>query len=251
MPSPAITIVGQLQNFLGAADTAALLRVRLCGFGSTIPRVSGTSLLVDIDVTPTLPGDGSFSFTPWGNDVITPGPNVTFYTVTFIPSSGGVTKTIAYQFTGSGTQDLSQLPQYTGGGGSITPPPPNAVVTNPPGGAQQTISGVLSANFIGSFVGTLGVNTPATSATPQFDMTKGTKQKYTLTSNIVPTFINLQDGQPVVLIFAQDGTGGRTVTYPANVKNAEPPDPTANAVSYQFGFTDGANIIMISGQAVV
>jgi hypothetical protein len=173
---------------------------------------------------------------------------VTFYSIALKPGTGGTLKVFNYQFTGSGTQDLSQMTPYTGSS-SITPPPPNAVVTNPSG--QQTISTFpLSALFIGSFIGTLGVNVPTTGPTPAFDLSKGSKQKYTLTTNISPTFINTQDGQLVILIFVQDGTGGRTVTFPGNVIGAMSQDPTANAITAQIFITDGSNLLALGGGTV-
>lgn len=56
----------------------------------------------------------------------------------------------------------------------------------------------------------------------------------TLSANISPTVTNVvSPGQRVTFIFTQDGTGGRTVTWPGNVLGGGDVDPTPGAVSIQ------------------
>lgn len=136
MPSPTVTITFKLQDIGGGSDAAAQLVVTLCNYGNAVPRVAGTSILADVVLTPAVAGDGTGSFTPWGNDVITPGPNVTFYMVQVKNAQGGVIQANAYQFGGSGSFDLSSLAPMTAPSAPVVS---NAVVTNPTG--TQTIIG--------------------------------------------------------------------------------------------------------------
>lgn len=54
--------------------------------------------------------------------------------------------------------------------------------------------------------------------TSSVDWNSGNVQQITLSSNTTFTFANGQAGGEYKLILTQDGTGGRTVTWPANVK---------------------------------
>ncbi len=64
----------------------------------------------------------------------------------------------------------------------------------------------------------------AFSTTPAFTRSNGRVQTLTLTDNITPTLPvtanTLQAGERMTLILTQDGTGGRTVTWPSNFKKA-------------------------------
>jgi len=62
----------------------------------------------------------------------------------------------------------------------------------------------------------------------------------TLTGNTTLTVTNALPGQLVIMNFIQDGTGGRTVGFPANVNDAGTPDPTAGASCSQL-FRVGSN----------
>lgn len=240
----AITITGTLKTILGAADPGATLRVTLCNFGPNPPRVSGSGILVDVDVPVAVAGDGTFSFSPIGNDVIIPGPNITYYTVAFQPSTGGILKVIAYQFTGSGSFDLSTLAPF---GGPGTPPvvPTNAVITNP-SGLQSIATFALRTRLA------LPGNNVAFSANPVFDATQGTRFDLTLTGNVASsTLINTVDGEIVVFDLKQDATGGRTFTWPANVSGAFGIDPTANKRSIQAFIQIGATFFPFGPMMVI
>lgn len=139
MPTPNCIIKGYLQDFLGNADPGGSMNIVLCNYGANMPKVANIGLLVETQITVNAnPADGSFRFPIWGNDVITPGPNQTFYQIQFKNKQGGVVQTAIYQFAGSASeQDLSVLAPL------ISIPiavfPPTAVLTNPPG--QQKIVG--------------------------------------------------------------------------------------------------------------
>lgn len=247
MSVPQILLIFHLQDILGNINQGSVVFTLIYPPGIINPggiaRVPGTALVVNFVQEVFSDVTGFCSINIWGNDLLTPGPNGSFYALTFKDDQGSTICTIPYQFTGAGTQDLSNLAPFSGAP-SITPAPPNAVVTNPSG--QQTIVGFpLSANFIGQFIGSFGGNVPANSATPQFDLSKGSKQRYVMTSNISPTFINLQDGQEIVLILIQDGVGNRVVTFPGNVINAQSPDPGANVRTIQKLVVDGTNLYAV------
>lgn len=53
--------------------------------------------------------------------------------------------------------------------------------------------------------------------------------------------INGVDGQVISIIFRQDATGTRTVTYPSNVKGGTAPSAGANSSSAQSFVYDAAN----------
>lgn len=106
--SPVITITGKIQDFLGNNAVNATVSVRLVNYGSDNPRVPGSCLISDPWVPVTLDGSGGFSFTPIGNDVIV--PSSTYYELKFTADNANTaSRTTPYQFTGSGTQELSQI----------------------------------------------------------------------------------------------------------------------------------------------
>lgn len=228
--SPQITVTGTLLDLFGSLVNDGVLVVQLCGYGA-VPRVAGTALVArtaPLEIDCPL---GLFSFQLWGNDVITPAG--TFYTIAVKDDNGNMVQMNAYQFLGAGTVDLSTVAPYD-------PPSPgltvlNPVVTNPAG--LQTINGSLTIN------GTLTVNGPfsfgslitvAFTATPAFNAGAGSIFDMTLTGNVTSsTLVNAQPGQTVRFIIVQDGVGGRTFAWPANIINPDLIDPSPNAICVQ------------------
>jgi hypothetical protein len=76
------------------------------------------------------------------------------------------------------------------------------------------------------------INTSATGATT-LDASQGNAFAFTLTGNITLTITNPSDGQEITILFKQDATGSRSVTWPANVKGNMTVSGTANSVSQQ------------------
>lgn len=79
-------------------------------------------------------------------------------------------------------------------------------------------------------------------ATP--DWQRARNIKYTLTANCTFTFLAVGAQRPgtlVTLKLVQDGTGGRTVTWPAAVKNSPPVDLTASSTTIITFYYDGSN----------
>lgn len=239
MSVPAITLTGTLQDIFGSADSGCFIVFTLCGYGSSLPRINGTSLLAKTAPIPVACPAGTFSVFLWGNDVIT--PSGTFYQVTLLDDQENVIQTAAYQFTGSGTLDLSTQAPYLPP--SALPFSPNAVVTNPAGGATQTIAGGLNINGNVTITGNLTVTgatsfggqvTVPFSSTPVFNAAQGSVFKITLTGNVTSsTLINAIASQLIVFDIVQDGTGGRTFVWPTNVVNAAAVNSAANGKTVQ------------------
>lgn len=81
-----------------------------------------------------------------------------------------------------------------------------------------------------------GIVTVAYSATPVFNAATGGAFKITLGGNVTSsTFANGTQGPSIVAFrIVQDGTGGRTFVWPANVRNGGTPNPGANSRSVQL-----------------
>lgn len=76
-------------------------------------------------------------------------------------------------------------------------------------------------------------------AAATIDWSNGDTQKITLTDNCTLTFSNVKEGQYLTLYVIQDGTGSRTLTYPAGTKHVDGSAPdlsTAAAAKDILGF---------------
>lgn len=110
--SPQITLTANLESIAGGSAEAGYLRITLCGYGPQLPSVPGTCMLADAGVPQLVgPQNGStpLSVQLFGNDVIMPGN--TFYEVALLDADQNVIQTGMYSLTGSGSFDLSQVPQ--------------------------------------------------------------------------------------------------------------------------------------------
>lgn len=186
-----ITISAKLDSILGGTALGGYLRITLCGFGNTVPVVPGTGVIADAGVPQIVgpqTGSGPLTQQVWGNDVIT--PVNTFYEVAVLDQNRNVVSCAAYQFTGSGTIDLS----------TATPFDPAA----PP---------LVASNYI--------VVTP--SANPAFAPTYQsliTIFDLTLTGDVASsTLSTFQRGSLIQFIVSQDSVGGHNFAWPSNVKN--------------------------------
>ena len=96
-----------------------------------------------------------------------------------------------------------------------------------------TMQGVL-ANLITS--ADINGNLVSVAYAPSVVFNCGTNNGFqiTLTGNVTSsTFSGMAVGQEITLGILQDGSGGRTFTWPTGVNNAGTPDPTPNALSVQ------------------
>lgn len=112
--TPQITLTANLESILAGAETGGYLRITLCGSGPVIPAVPGTCVLADATIPQIIgPQVGStpLSIELYGNDVIVPGPDVTFYEIAVLDDDQNVIQAGNYRFDGAGTIDLSEAAQ--------------------------------------------------------------------------------------------------------------------------------------------
>ena len=67
-----------------------------------------------------------------------------------------------------------------------------------------------------------------------------------MTANISPTFSGSVAGDEVTVVLVQDGTGGRTVTWPTNV-DAQTPQPVgtlSTKTTFKFIY-DGSHYLLL------
>ena len=112
-PTPQITLTATLIDFsgvaIGTAANPAYLRISLAGYGQRPPEVPGAGSIAKVA---SWPGDFPFTGTMltiplWGNDVIVPGPDVTYYAISVLDTNKNVLQTACYRFDGTQTIDLS------------------------------------------------------------------------------------------------------------------------------------------------
>jgi hypothetical protein len=217
MATPNITLTGNLKDIFGAAATDGHVLFQLCNYGSYLPRVLGTAVLA-----PTAPdkvavdGSGHFSKTLWGNDQISPAG--TYYTIQILDGEGNIIQTGAYEFSGApATYDLSALTPI---GPTPTPPSPPTPVPS----ALLYTHVTFDAAAVFDAQETEGIIT----------------FKMDLTADLTaPTLVNLIPGQFINFTFQQDGVGGHTVTWPANVFGGGIVDNRANKRTSQLFYVDG------------
>ncbi|MDP9113432.1 MAG: hypothetical protein M3O20_07095 [Acidobacteriota bacterium] len=112
--------------------------------------------------------------------------------------------------------------------------------------SQQTGGGGGSV-----FTGSTATN-PTFSATPTFSLADISVKSpvrietAVMTANVSPIFTNKTAGAKFSIVWTQDGTGGRTVTYGVSVMNACTVDPTPGATTTQF-FEVGADGSTVNG----
>lgn len=117
MPTPQITLTATLLDFsgvaIGSATNPATLRIALCGYGQTLPKVAGVGNIAKVASWPSdILFEGTVISVPlWGNDVIS--PSGTYYEIAVIDTLGNVVQSGIYEFTGTQTIDLSNATQIT------------------------------------------------------------------------------------------------------------------------------------------
>lgn len=198
-----VTITGKWTDIFGLAPTGQeSIDVTLVNYGSLIPRVSGVGIMGDVfqSFSPSTT-DGTFSFALYGNDIITPGPSITYYQFTFKNANGAPVVSVLYQFA-AGSFDLSTVSPFSPGPPPGPPPSPTAVVTNPTG--VQTIStfalvvpqlGIGQSNIVTLASTARTVTLPDASGTVAF------------LSNNLGAFANTTSAQLAGIITDETGTG--------------------------------------------
>lgn len=101
--------------------------------------------------------------------------------------------------------------------------------------APQIIKKVYDAtNNALRMIGAVSLQALISAASVAVDMSTGTIFRIVLGHNVTFTFSNPTSGQKYSFILRQDGTGSRTVTWPANVKwggGGTPPTLTTTATT--------------------
>jgi hypothetical protein len=115
--TPQITLTVDLKDFsgdeLGSLANPAFIRIGLCSFGPSLPRIPGTAMVGKVA---SWPADIPYVGTPqniklWGNDVIVPAG--TYYMISVLDPNRNVIQSGIYQFTGTTTIALSDAPQLS------------------------------------------------------------------------------------------------------------------------------------------
>jgi len=112
--TPQITLTATLSDQSGQPVKKGQIVITLCGYGLVLPKIAGTSMYARVGpveytlVDGTLGGSNT-GIPLWGNDAIT--PTGTFYSIAVVDDKKNVVQCGLYQFTGSGTVDLSNAPQ--------------------------------------------------------------------------------------------------------------------------------------------
>ena len=132
------------------------------------------------------------------------------------------------------TKDSSNAVVLLGGSGDVT-------LTGTQTLTNKTLTNPTVTNYTETAV------TANTGTTYTIDITNGTVQVLTLTGNCTFTFPTATAGKGFTLLLKQDGTGSRTVTWPAAVKWPSGTAPTITSTAskmdkYVF-VADGTNWI--------
>ena len=154
--------------------------------------------------------------------------------------------------TGAGTAAnarVNLLPSYTGNGSKALALNSGATdvewisVVTSTGSATLTNKTIEAGTFTNGY--TEEVATANTSTAYTIDLANGSVQILTLTGNCTFTFPTATAGRSFIMILKQDGTGSRTVTWPAAVKWPSGTAPTITATASKadkYVFTaDGTN----------
>lgn len=231
--TPQITLTANLLDYsgnqIGSIGSPAYLRIALCGFGAVPPSVAATGMLGKIASWPQdLPYTGSLlTVKLFGNDVITPGN--TFYSISILDAGRNVIQSAAYQFSGTGTFDLSSLTPMTFPGQTL--PVIGALFSTAPtlqkaagtvDGVNQnfTFSAGSAAPLIALFAG--GIYQSALVGIGDYSLTWLGSNTWQITFATAPT-----SGPIIVMLFQQTGSGSRTITVPTVIfTNGLNPDNT-------------------------
>jgi hypothetical protein len=139
------------------------------------------------------------------------------------------------ELTPDGTFYTAQLFSAASGGGSLLNT--STWVVGPSAPYAGTLYPSVMVLPVASFTG--GLICPevaiAFSATPTFNAALGSTFKITLTGNVTSsTLAGAQAGQILIFEITQDGVGGRSFVWPANVLNPEAIDPAVNGAGKRF-----------------
>jgi len=123
-------------------------------------------------------------------------------------------------------------------------------------GASADLSAMVPTTTGASYPSPSPTSTTVTfSTTPAFTVVGGLQSSVlfiiSLAGNVTSsTFTGAVAGQIITFKIVQDSTGSRTFTWPTNVIDGDPPDPTANSINVQSFIYDGTNAYPIGPMTV-
>ena len=111
-----------------------------------------------------------------------------------------------------------------------------------------TLASVL-ANILTTADVQSGLQTVSWASTLLFNAARYDGFQVTLTGDVSVSVTGQTVGQLIGLLWLQDSVGGRTVTFPGNIKGAAQPDPAANVLSAQLFKVDASGNLAAVGPA--
>jgi hypothetical protein len=204
------TVHGKLKGVLDTDFIGGTVDIALCGYGSRSPACRGIGsengsyyTSQSLGIGPTQPGN-EFSVALTGNDLIEP-PG-TYYTVTFRDPNGDIMQCNAYLFLGDNDYDLTNTDPFD----PVLPMPPL-----PP-----------------LIVSQLLIIPP--SATPNFPGDQFTAWGLNMTQDVTAsTLSGIMAGNLYTFIITQGGGGNWKFTWPSNVLDPTPVNPTPGGLTVQ------------------
>ena len=185
-----------------------------------------------------------------GGPITSSGTLAIAYSGTALPIANGGTGTTSTTFVNLATNVTGTLPVANGGTGATSLSA--AGIATLTGTETLTNKTIEAGTFTNGY--TEETVTANTSTAYTIDLANGTVQYLTLTGNCTYTFPTPVAGKSFILIQKQDGTGSRTVTWPASVDWPGATAPTltstaSKADKFVFTAIDGSNWLgSVAGQ---
>jgi len=266
-----VTAAGTADKVLGvpnAGGTPTFDQLMIARVGDLdVVRTNATTLTIGTNCTTTYPcnvrfGNTVYSFTGSATAVITAGTGTAYVYVALdgtltVGHNVTITCTGCTQVPGVTAFPVDSIPLWAWGAAVATTWDANGVS---PGngnrraflGAKNVISGTGITTTESAGRTTVAADTAVVflknqevvtfSATPTFNAANFNSFKMTLTANVTSSTLSNQGaGQIVTFLLCQDGVGGRTMTWPANVKGGMTLGGTASTCSAQPMLCDGTN----------
>src|SRR3990167_6271513 len=231
-----VNVTGNLKNALGqnlGSNTYVVFRLR--NYGSNVPKVIGTGVIVQPEKRVDPDANGLITTTVFGNDEIS--PSGTYWVLEFF-YQGRLSHAASYTIRGASFNFNSATPITTT---PTAPVGPDYVIKNPTG--DQTVvqppSTALKVNRLQADVIYQAVTY---SATPTFDAAAASIFAMTLTGNVTSSTVSsATTGRIIELVLCQDGVGGRAFAWPATFLRPPTVASGASACTNTSFFYDGTN----------
>ena len=235
--------------------------------GSDFVKVASNPVVLTTDVTGILPvaNGGTATATPalvaganvtitgtWPNQTIAAAGGTGTVTAVSVATANGLAGTSSGGATPALTLSTSVTGVLKGDGTAISAATAGTDYVTPTGTETLTNKTIEAGTFTNGY--TEETVTANTSTAYTIDLANGTVQVLTLTGNCTYTFPTPVAGKSFILVQKQDGTGSRTVTWPASVDWPGATAPTLTATASKadkFVFTaiDGSNWLgSVAGQ---